>query len=97
MRRTTASTSAGLTWCCRRNRPGFGIRAMAIIGRLSFDGNEILARPVRERVLEAAVRHAADPRGLFTTPARGLAWRGATPDTGASPVRTAAPRHSRAR
>jgi len=40
----------------------------AIIGRLSFDADEILARTVLDRMLDASVRHPADARSVFAAP-----------------------------
>jgi asparagine synthase (glutamine-hydrolysing) len=60
----------------------------AIIGRLSFDSEEILARPVLDRMLEASVRQAVDPRGVFTAPGIALGWCGGAHDLGATPIGT---------
>ena len=49
---------------------------MAIIGRLSFDAEEILTRTVLERMLDASVRQAVNPRGMFTAPGIALGWCG---------------------
>jgi asparagine synthase (glutamine-hydrolysing) len=39
-----------------------------IIGKLSFDANEVLARAVFDRMLDASSRHGAKIRGVFTAP-----------------------------
>jgi len=60
----------------------------AIIGRLSFDAEEILARTVLEQMLDASLQHALDPRGMFTAPGIALGWCGGGQDLGASPIGT---------
>src|SRR5436190_4274033 len=61
---------------------------MAIIGRLSFDSEEILARTVLDRMLDASSREVIDPRGVFTAPGIGLGWCGGAHDLGATPIGT---------
>src|SRR5437870_458088 len=80
MRRTTASTSRARTSCCQRD--SFGTRPRrnhmsAIIGRLSFDSEEILARTVLDRMLDASVRRGLETRSLFTAPGIALGSIGA--------------------
>jgi asparagine synthase (glutamine-hydrolysing) len=60
----------------------------AIIGRLSFDSEEILARTVLDRMLEASVRRAIETRGLFAAPGIALGSCGAPRENGASPIGT---------
>jgi asparagine synthase (glutamine-hydrolysing) len=61
---------------------------MAIIGRLSFDSEEILARTVLDRMLDASSREVIDPRGVFTAPGIALGWCGGAHDLGATPIGT---------
>src|SRR5438132_7859518 len=49
----------------------------AIIGRLSFDVDEILARTVLDRMLDASVRRGLETRSLFTAPGIALGSCGA--------------------
>ena len=66
----------------------------AIIGRLSFDAEEILARTVLDRMLDVSVRHPADARSMFAAPgialgscgARRAESRGAAGDDAASGI-----------
>ena len=48
----------------------------AISGRLSFEAEEILARMVLDRMLDASVRHPADTRSVFRVPGVALGWCG---------------------
>src|SRR5258705_10655205 len=61
---------------------------MAIIGRLSFDSEEILARTVLDRMLDASSREIIDPRGVFTAPGIALGRCGGAHDLGATPIGT---------
>ena len=49
----------------------------AIVGRLSFDVDEILARTVLDRMLDASVRRGLETRSLFTAPGIALGSCGA--------------------
>ena len=60
----------------------------AIIGRLSFDSEEILARTVLDGMLEASVRGASDTRSVFTSPGIALGSCGAARENVASPIGT---------
>ena len=48
-----------------------------IIGKLSFDANEILAQAVFDRMLDASSATGAEARGVFTAPGIALGWCGA--------------------
>jgi len=78
MRGTTASTIEGPTSFCRKSNSCVGVRTVgAIIGRLSFDSEEILAQAVLDRMLDASVRQATDTRSLFAAPGIALGSCGA--------------------
>ena len=51
----------------------------AIIGRLSFEAEEILARTVLDRMLDASVRHPVDARSVFAAPGVALGSCGSPP------------------
>src|SRR5712672_477838 len=59
----------------------------AIIGRLSFDREEVLARPVLDRMLDTSAR-ALDTRRLFAAPGIALGSCGAHGDHATSLVGT---------
>ena len=48
----------------------------AIIGRLSFEAEEILARTVVDQMLDASVRHPVTARTVFAAPGIALGWCG---------------------
>src|SRR5215470_11017369 len=48
----------------------------AIIGKLSFDSHEILARAVFDRMLDESARDTDNGRAVFTAPGIALGWRG---------------------
>lgn len=58
----------------------------AIIGRLSFDAGEILARTVLEGMLDASVRGAIETRSLFAAPGIALGSCGTRRENAASPI-----------
>ena len=68
----------------------------AIIGRLSFDSDEILARTVFDRMLDASTRRAVDARGVFAAPGIALGSCGTPREHDASPVGTSDRLHIRA-
>src|SRR5262245_38135820 len=47
-----------------------------IIGKLSFDSNELLARAVFDRMLDASGSNGTEARGVFTAPGIALGWCG---------------------
>src|SRR5262245_52835331 len=47
-----------------------------IIGKLSFDSNERLARAVFDRMLDASSSNSTEARGVFTAPGIALGWCG---------------------
>jgi asparagine synthase (glutamine-hydrolysing) len=57
----------------------------AIIGKLSFDPNEVLARAVFDGMLDASSRNGSQLRGVFTAPGIALGWCG--PDDGVAAPR----------
>ena len=57
----------------------------AIIGTLSFDADEVLARAVFDRMLDVSSRNGAELRGVFTAPGIALGWCGVG-DGAASPL-----------
>ena len=67
----------------------------AIIGRLSFDREEVLARSVLDRMLDASAR-ALETRRLFAAPGIALGSCGARPDDATSLVGTSERQHIRA-
>ena len=59
-----------------------------IIGRLSFDSEEILAQAVLDRMLDASVRQAIDTRSLFAAPGIALGSCGAPRENVSSAIGT---------
>lgn len=58
----------------------------AIIGRLSFDPTEILARTVLDRMLDASVNGPLETRSVFAAPGIALGWCGTARPDGISPI-----------
>ena len=56
-----------------------------IIGKLSFDSNEVLAQAVFDRMLDASTGTSAEARGVLTAPGIALGWCGMH-EGAASPV-----------
>ena len=57
-----------------------------IIGRLSFEPEEILAQAVLDRMLDASVSGSLETRSVFTAPGIALGWCGAARAAGVSPI-----------
>ncbi len=58
----------------------------AIIGRLSFDPAEILARPVLDRMLDASVNGQLESRSVFAAPGIAIGWCGTARPNGLAGV-----------
>ena len=59
----------------------------AIIGRLSFEPEEILARAVLDRMLDVSARRGSEGRGVFSAPGIAIGWCG-TGEVGTSDRRS---------
>jgi len=68
----------------------------AIIGRLSFDRAEILARTVLDQMLDASSTGTLETRSVFAVPGIALGWCGPARPDGTSAIGTSDGHHIRA-
>jgi len=68
----------------------------AIIGRLSFDRAEILARTVLDQMLDASATGTLETRSVFAVPGIALGWCGPARPDGTSAIGTSDRQHIRA-
>ena len=68
----------------------------AIIGRLSFDPAEILARTVLDQMLDASATGTLETRSVFAVPGIALGWCGPARPDGTSAIGTSDRHHIRA-
>ena len=68
----------------------------AIIGRLSFDPAEILARTVLDQMLDASSTGTLETRSVFAVPGIALGWCGPARPEGTSAIGTSDGEHIRA-
>jgi asparagine synthase (glutamine-hydrolysing) len=68
----------------------------AIIGRLSFDPAEILARTVLDQMLDASATGTLETRSVFAVPGIALGWCGPARPDGTSAIGTSDRQHIRA-